>query len=177
MSRASRAKPEPDNAPSRFRLQHGDVEQTPIRYGDQRDADPNRPTVARARKSSDNPLGEFLARRLISPEAYAVGQNIARLHERIHRAGGVVNLNSSGGGSCDGLPYAITEAMSELHAMLKRCGATDHDRLSRGRVLIAVCGERRSAREIAGGGGRACQTVSNMLCNGLEALARAKEAA
>ena len=167
-----RRKPEPDNAPNAFRLQHGDVEQTPIRYGDQRDADPNRPTVARVRRTSETPLLAFLQRRLISPEAYTAGQTIGRHHERIHRAGGVVDLNATGGGTSDGLSFAITHAMGELHALLRHCGATEHDRQNRQRVILAVCGERKSIREIEIGS-RARQAASNMLCIGLEQIARA----
>jgi hypothetical protein len=172
-----RRKPEDDNAPSPFRLQHGDVEQTPIRYGDQRDADPNRPTVARSRKATDNPLAQFLARKLISPEAYHAGKRFGSLWERTTRTVGAVNLDSTGGGTCDGLSYAKVEAMSEFHALCRLLGDTDHDRLTRQRVLIAVCGERRTARNVAGEGGRKCQAVSNMLVIGLERLARATEAA
>lgn len=163
--------------PTPERLSVGDIEQTPIRYGDQRDADPNRPTVARSRKSSDDPLREFLARRLISEAAYFAGQQFGRLYERAIRESGAINLDSLGGGSCDGLSYARAEAMSELHAMCRMLGGSAHDQLVRGRVLIAVCGERRTIRAYAGDGGRARQQASNVLVNGLEALARAREAA
>ena len=174
-----RRKPEPDNAPNAFRLQHGDVEQTPIRYGDQRDADPNRPTVARSRRASDNPLAEFLARKLISPEAYFVGQSIGRWHELTTRGIGAVNLNGAGGGFSDGLGFSRLRAMDELNALLAHIAEPWDRQVKIGSFLVAVCGDRRTIRSIVGPKSWARQQASDMLCTYLEriAAATAKEAA
>lgn len=175
MSRAGRPRKAEAILPTPERLAKGDVLISPIRYGDQRDADPNRPAVHRARKGRDNPLDEFRARRLISDDAYRTGNRIASLYDRATREAGAINLDSLGGGSCDGLPYKTVEAMSELHALFRRLHTDDAERLKHSRLLIAVCGEGRSVRDYTGGGGRACQAHSNMLVNSLERLA--KEAA
>lgn len=174
MSRAGRKRAEV-LLPTPERLAKGDIEITPIRYGDQRDADPNRPAVHRSRRSRDNPLDEFLSRRLISNDAYRMGNRIGSLYDRATREAGAINLDSLGGGSCDGLPYKTVEAMSELHALFRQLHRDDAERLKHSRLLIAVCGEGRSIREFAGDGGRARQAASNMLIVGLERLA--KEAA
>jgi len=162
--------------PTAERLAKGDIAVTPIRYGDQRDADPNRPAVHRARKSRDNPLDEFRARRLISDDAYRTGNRIASLYDRATREAGAINLDSLGGGSCDGLPYKTVEAMSELHALFRMLHRDDAERLKHSRLLIAVCGEGRAIREIASGA-RKRQALSNMLRNALEGLARLNQAA
>lgn len=174
MSRAGRKRAEV-LLPTPERLAKGDIEITPIRYGDQRDADPNRPAVHRARRSRDNPLDEFRARRLISDDAYRAGNRVRSLYDRATREAGAINLDSIGGGSCDGLPFKTVEAMSELHALFRQLHRDDAERLKHSRLLIAVCGEGRSIREFAGDGGRARQAASNMLIVGLERLA--KEAA
>lgn len=173
--RAGRKRADKVILPTPERMAKGDIAVTPIRYGDQRDADPNRPAVHRARKSRDNPLDEFRARRLISDDAYRIGNRIGSLYDRATREAGAINLDSLGGGSCDGLPYKTVEAMSELHALFRQLHRDDAERLKHSRLLIAVCGEGRSIREFAGDGGRARQAASNMLIVGLERLA--KEAA
>jgi len=178
MSRAGRKRREDETIlPTAERLAKGDIAITPIRYGDQRDADPNRPAVHRARKSRDNPLDEFRSRRLISDDAYRMGNRIGSLYERATREAGAINLDSIGGGSCDGLPFKTVEAMSELHALFRLLSRHDSERRNMVRLLIAVCGEGRSVREFVGGGGRACQAASNMLVNALTGLAREREAA
>lgn len=174
MSRAGRKRAEV-LLPTPERLAKGDIEITPIRYGDQRDADPNRPAVHRSRRSRDNPLDEFRARRLISDDAYRAGNRVRSLYDRATREAGAINLDSIGGGSCDGLPFKTVEAMSELHAIFRAISRHETERLAMSRILIAVCGEGRSIREFAGDGGRARQAASNMLIVGLERLA--KEAA
>lgn len=176
MARAGR-KREEAMLPTPERLAKGDIAVTPIRYGDQRDADPNRPAVHRARKSRGNPLDEFRGRRLISDDAYRMGNRIGSLYERATREAGAINLDSLGGGSCDGLPFKTVEAMSELHAIFRAISRHETERLAMSRILIAVCGEGRSIREFAGDGGRARQAASNMLINALDRMVRMQEAA
>ena len=176
MSRAGRKRAEV-LLPTPERLAKGDIEITPIRYGDQRDADPNRPAVHRSRRSRDNPLDEFLSRRLISNDAYRAGNRVRSLYDRATREAGAINLDSIGGGSCDGLPFKTVEAMSELHAIFRAISRHETERLAMSRILIAVCGEGRSIREFAGDGGRARQAASNMLINALDRIVQAQEAA
>ena len=175
MSRAGRKRVEV-LLPTPERLAKGDIAVTPIRYGDQRDADPNRPAVHRARRSRDNPLDEFLSRRLISNDAYRAGNRVRSLYDRATREAGAINLDSIGGGSCDGLPFKTVEAMSELHAIFRAISRHETERLAMSRLLIAVCGEGRSVRDYVGGGGRACQAASNMLVNALDRMVRMQEA-
>ena len=175
MSRAGRKRAEV-LLPTPERLAKGDIEITPIRYGDQRDADPNRPAVHRSRRSRDNPLDEFLSRRLISNDAYRAGNRVRSLYDRATREAGAINLDSIGGGSCDGLPFKTVEAMSELHAIFRAVSRHETERLAMSRLLIAVCGEGRSVRDYVGGGGRACQAASNMLVNALDRMVRMQEA-
>ena len=98
------------------------------------------------------------------------------LYDRATREAGAINLDSIGGGSCDGLPFKTVEAMSELHAIFRAVSRHETERLAMSRLLIAVCGEGRSVRDYVGGGGRACQAASNMLVNALDRMVRMQEA-
>ena len=100
---------------------------------------------------------------------YEEGQRFGSAYERATREVGAINLDSMGGGFSPGPTHARCEAMTDLHRMIAKLGDTEHDRLAHARILIHVCGERRSLRELAQGG-RAFQVNSNMLLIALQHL-------
>lgn len=170
------------------RMPTAEIQPTPERLakGDVRSYVPRMPgdrtPPRRHRVTPDpNPLRDYLDRQPCPPHTtraehdrnmlglYEGGQALGAAYERATREGGAVNLDSMGGGFNGGLSHARCEAMSDLHHMIARLGDTEHDRLNRARILIEVCGKRRSLRDLAPGG-RAFQRNSNMLLTGLRAL-------
>ncbi len=172
MTRAARL----DNTPTPERLAKGDMGQyIPREYHPETKKMRELPPVHRARRMTACPLSDLLARRSINRDEYDAGRRFGSAYERATREQGAINLDSMGGGFNGGISHARCEAMGDLHGMVRAIGDTDHDRLNRARVLIAVCAEGRSLREYVGGGGRACQAASNMLVVSLQRLVRAEE--
>lgn len=162
-----------DNTPTPERLAKGDVGQyTPREYHPETKKMRELPPVHRVRRSNACPLSELLGRRSINRDEYDAGRRLGSAYERATRETGAINLDSLGGGWNGGISHARCEAMDELTAMRRAIGDTEHDRKVRMRVLIAVCAEGRSLREYVGGGGRACQTASNILVVSLQRLVR-----
>lgn len=164
--------PSPEIQPTPERLAKGDIRSYLPRM------DGNRTPARRHRvQPAPNPLLDFLNRQPTgTPQAramvqamYEEGQRFGSAYERATREQGAINLDSMGGGFNPGPTHARCEAMSDLHRMIARLGDTEHDKINRARILIHVCGERRSLRELAQGG-RAFQVNSNMLLIALQHL-------
>lgn len=157
--------------PTPERLAKGDIEITPIRYGDQRDADPNRPAVHRAVQRRDNPL-KMLA--LTEQEIYAA-YVFRRAYERTQMEVGAVNLEFSGGRGGEGLSEARCRALGEFGAL---CRAVENDpcqRAIRCKLLILVLGQGRTLSSLFPQKGRDFATAKHMLMSSLQRITRALE--
>lgn len=166
--------PSPEIQPTPERLAKGDIRSYLPRM------DGNRTPARRHRvQPAPNPLLDFLNRQPTgTPQAramvqamYEEGQRFGSAYERATREVGAINLDSMGGGFSPGPTHARCEAMTDLHRMIAKLGDTEHDRLAHARILIHVCGERRSIRDLAAGA-RARQATANILLTALARLAR-----
>ena len=174
MARAGR-KPDP-NAPTPERLAKGDVvSYTPRDFGDSKRAELAPQFESRVYRK--DPLAELLARGSIDRDEFNAGHAFAKAHARAIREVGAIDYDAIGGnGFADGLPLSRCIALDAFGALCLALGATDHDRLTRRRILISVACEGRSLSSLYPGKGRPLATASHALTIGLQRLAMHLEA-
>lgn len=171
MSRAGRKRAIIETiAPTPERIAKGDLEVTPIRYGDQRDADPHRPTVARVMQRRDDAL-KMLAHLLSPAEIYAAGA-FARAYERTQSTVGAVNWEFSGGRGGEGLSEAKCRALGEFGALCKSVESDAVQRAIRCKLLVLVLGQRRTLSSLFPLKGRDYTTAKHMLISSIQRLTR-----
>lgn len=151
------------------RLSKGDITDDVLRELHPGDTETREQRVKRVIPDPD-PLQALLDRGSIRPREYDEGHRFGSAYERATREAGAINLDTMGGGFNGGLSMARCQAMSDLGCMVAKLADTEYDRLNRARILIEVCGKRRSLRDLAPGG-RAFQRNSNILLTGLRMLA------
>jgi hypothetical protein len=174
MKRVTKA--EDDNAPSRFRLQHGDVASyTPRDFGDSKRAELAPQFESRASRRRDEPL-KMLAH-LLGPEDRFAASVFARAYERTLPTVAAVNWEFTGSRGGDGLTAARCRALGEFGAL---CMAVETDpdlRLRRCKLLVLVLGQGRTLSSLFPQKGRDFATAKHMLISSIQRIARHLEIA
>lgn len=166
MSKRARPRPAEYIGPTPERLAKDDLAPyTPREFVPGRDGNPGQwrelPTVTRVRARYESPLVALLNRGSITGKMFQAGARFGDAYELRHREQGAINLNGAGGGWNGGLAHHQCEAQDVLNAtwralpIVGRPDAWD--------LLVAVCAQHFTIREIAGTGGRQAMAVSDRL--------------
>ena len=152
--------------PTAQRMAKGDLAPyTPREFVPGRDGNPGQwrelDTVIRVRGRYESPLVALLNRGSISGKMFQAGISLGDAYLVRHREQGTINLNGAGGGRSGGMTQMQCEAQDVLNAAWRALPVIGRDEAWN--LLIAVCAQHFTIREIAGTGGRQAMAVSDRL--------------